>query len=96
MEEKEIKSMLFRRTFFLFLNIRDGIYTHKLSRITNITASQTTLIVEGFWKEGLLEFKKQGRKKIIFLTEKGKQVSQNLWGIKDKLGISGYWGERKW
>jgi predicted transcriptional regulator len=96
MEEREIKSMLLRKTFFLFLNIRDGIYTNKLSKIANMTASHTTQIINYFGNAGLLEFKKQGRTKRIFLTNKGKVVSQNLLSIKEKLGLSGYWEKRIW
>lgn len=96
MEEKEIKNMLLRKTFFLFLNIRDGIYTTQLSKMADMTTSHTTQVINNLGEKGLVQFKKQGRTKRMFLTKKGKEISQNLSDIREKLGLSGYWEKKEW
>lgn len=54
---------------------QEDIYSSVISRKIDTTYAHTVKIISQMEEEGLLQSEKQGRKKILTLTQKGKQYS---------------------
>lgn len=61
-------------------------YASVLSREANCTYSHTVKILDTFEEHGLIEFRKEGRKKLVELTDDGRSVATNLENLMDDLG----------
>lgn len=61
-------------------------YASVLSREANCTYSHTVKILDTFEEHGLIEFEKDGRKKLVELTDDGQQVAHDLESLIDNLG----------
>ena len=64
---------------------RDTKYASVLSKEADCTYSHTVKILDQFKAHGLIEFRKEGRKKLIELTESGEEVAQNMAELMDAL-----------
>ncbi len=62
-------------------------YGSKLSKKTDCTYSHTVKILKAFEKLKLIEFEKKGRKKMIKLTNKGKEIAEYIKKVKDLLKV---------
>lgn len=60
-------------------------YASALSTQADCTYSHTVRLIKKFKELGLIETKKEGRKKIVKLTHEGEQVATNLAEVFDKL-----------
>ncbi len=56
-------------------------YASMLSRDVGCTYSHTVKVLSEFNDMGLIEFDKEGRKKLIELTEKGEQIADRMEGL---------------
>ncbi len=68
---------------------RDAKYASVLSKEADCTYSHTVKILDQFKEHGLIEFNKEGRKKLIELTEDGEEVAQNMAELMDSLDEHG-------
>jgi DNA-binding MarR family transcriptional regulator len=62
-------------------------YGSKLAKKTDCTYSHTVKILKTLEKLKLIEFEKRGRKKMIKLTNKGKEVAEGIKKVKDLLKV---------
>jgi predicted transcriptional regulator len=60
-------------------------YVSNLSRKSGLTYPHTTAVLKHYLNLGIVEYSASGRKKIVKLTEKGKQISSSLNDILDML-----------
>ncbi|MDY6776844.1 MAG: MarR family winged helix-turn-helix transcriptional regulator [Candidatus Nanohaloarchaea archaeon] len=59
----------------------DSKYASVLSKEADCTYSHTVKILDKFEGQGLVEFSKEGRKKLIDLTERGAELAERLDGF---------------
>jgi predicted transcriptional regulator len=70
----------------IMLSLKQGPrYATQVSKEVDCTYSHTVKLLESFKKLGLVSFKKQGRIKIIELTEDGEDLSHAIEGVLIKL-----------
>lgn len=62
-------------------NAKQEVYASSLAKQIDCTYSHVVKILQQLEKEGLVNFNKQGRLKLLTLTEKGEQVAEHF----DKL-----------
>ena len=60
-------------------------YATQVSKEVDCTYSHTVKLLEDFRKMGLVDFKKQGRIKIIELTKDGEDLAHSIEGVLMKL-----------
>lgn len=73
------KNFLLFNPAIIFSKINDGDYIRKVIKNLDI---YTEIDVKVFSKMGLIEFEKDGRKKILKLTNKGKDIKNKLLKIR--------------
>ncbi len=61
-------------------------YATQISKDVDCTYSHVVKLLDEFSSLGLVDFKKQGRIKIIELTEDGKDLAHSIEGVLMKLG----------
>ncbi len=64
---------------------RDAKYASVLSKEADCTYSHTVKILDQFKEHGLIEFNKEGRKKLIELTDEGEELAENMAGLMDTI-----------
>lgn len=64
---------------------RDTKYASILSKEADCTYSHTVKILDQFKAHGLIEFHKEGRKKLIELTEEGEELATRMADLMDSL-----------
>lgn len=64
---------------------RDAKYASVLSKEVDCTYSHTVKILDQFKEHGLIEFRKEGRKKLIELTDDGEELAQRMGELTDAL-----------
>lgn len=64
---------------------RDTKYASVLSKEADCTYSHTVKILDQFKEHGLIEFKKEGRKKLIELTDEGEELAERMGELMDSL-----------
>lgn len=88
-QKKDIFEVFFRRKPAMILvalkkNLRNR-YGSVLAKEVDCTYSHTVKILQEMEKSGLVGFEKQGRIKIIRLTDVGNKVADHIGRIKDLL-----------
>ena len=88
-QKKDIFEVFFRRKPAMILvalkkNLRNR-YGSVLAKEVDCTYSHTVKILQEMEKSGLVGFEKQGRIKIIKLTDVGNKVADHIGRIKDLL-----------
>ena len=82
MKQKKIFNVFFREKpammLVTLLNKNNNIYASNLAKVVDCTYSHVVKILQEMEKSGLVEFKKQGRLKILSLTKKGMDVASNI------------------
>lgn len=66
-------------------NAKQEIYASTLAKQIDCTYSHVVKILQEFQKEGLLNFDKQGRLKLLTLTKKGSDIAESLDKIRNVL-----------
>ena len=87
--KKDIFEVFFRRKPAMILvalkkNLRNR-YGSVLAKEVDCTYSHTVKILQEMEKSGLVDFEKQGRIKIIKLTDTGNKIADHIGRIKDLL-----------
>ncbi|MBS3151474.1 winged helix DNA-binding protein [Candidatus Woesearchaeota archaeon] len=88
-QKKEIFEVFFRRKPAMILvalkkNLRNR-YGSVLAKEVDCTYSHTVKILQEMEKAGLVGFEKQGRIKVIQLTDTGNKIADHIGRIKDLL-----------
>ena len=63
-------------------------YTQQVSRDINTTYAHAVNVIKRLEEEGLIETRREGRKKVLKPTDKGVKLSQDLINVKQTLGES--------
>jgi len=87
--KKDIFEVFFRRKPAMILvalkkNLRNR-YGSILAKEVDCTYSHTVKILQEMEKSGLVDFEKQGRIKVIKLTDTGNKIADHIGRIKDLL-----------
>jgi len=86
---KKIFNVFFREkpTMMLVIlkNAKNPIYASSLAKQTDCTYSHVVKVLQEMQKNELVEFEKQGRLKLLTLTDKGNQVTEHINQIISKL-----------
>ena len=89
MKNKPIFNIFFREKPAMMLvnlkNANSGVYASSLAKTIDCTYSHVVKILQEMEKENLLMFEKQGRLKLLTLTEKGTEVASNIEQIRNVL-----------
>lgn len=59
-------------------NAKQEMYASSLAKQVDCTYSHVVKILQELEREGLVKFDKQGRLKLLALTEKGEQVAEHI------------------
>ncbi len=89
MRNKKIFNVFFREKpammLVTLLNSTQEHYASSLAKVVDCTYSHIVKILNEMQKSGLIMFKKQGRLKVLKLTEKGQKVAQSIDNIRNNL-----------
>ncbi len=88
--DKEIFNTLFREKPALMLlglkNAKSEVYASSLAKQVDCTYSHVVKILQLMEKNGVLNFQKTGRLKILTLTKKGQEIADHIENIRNNLG----------
>ena len=88
-KNKKIFSTFFREKPAMMLinlyNSSNEIYASNLAKTVDCTYSHVVKILGDMEKANIISFKKEGRLKIIALTEKGRKIAKNMDEIRTSL-----------
>lgn len=89
MKQKEIFSVFFREKPSMMLvelkNAKAEVYASSLAKQIDCTYSHVVKILQQMEKEGLVNFDKQGRLKLLTLTKKGADVASRIDDVRGLL-----------
>ena len=89
MNNKEIFKVFFREKPAMMLvelrNAKSEVYASSLAKQIDCTYSHVVKILQQMEKEGLINFDKQGRLKLLTLTRKGGEVAEKIDHIRNSL-----------
>ena len=89
MKNKKIFNVFFREKpamMLVHLLTKEGdTYASSLAKVVDCTYSHVVKILQEMQKSELVEFKKQGRLKILSLTKKGEEVAKSIDKIRATL-----------
>jgi len=66
-------------------NASENVYASVLAKQIDCTYSHVVKILQEMQKADLINFKKEGRLKLLELTRKGKEIASNIESIKTQL-----------
>ncbi len=82
MKQKKIFNVFFREKpammLVTLLNKNNAIYASNLAKVVDCTYSHVVKILQEMEKSGLVEFRKEGRLKVLTLTKKGTEVASYI------------------
>jgi len=82
MDNKEIFNVFFReKPAMLLVNLKNAkgtIYASSMAKQIDCTYSHVVKILQEMNKEGLVNFEKQGRLKLLTLTKKGQDIAEHI------------------
>jgi predicted transcriptional regulator len=86
MKNKKMFNVLFREKPAMMLvnlyNTKTEIYASSLAKVVDCTYSHVVKILQQMQKEGIVNFEKRGRLKVLTLTNKGKDIAEKI----DRIG----------
>lgn len=89
MQKKQIFDVFFREKPAMMLvelkNANANVYASVLAKQIDCTYSHVVKILQEMQKAELINFKKEGRLKLLELTKKGKEIAGNIESIKTML-----------
>ena len=89
MKNKEIFKVFFREKPAMMLvhlrNAKAEVYASSLAKQIDCTYSHVVKILQEMQKEGLINFDKQGRLKLLTLTRKGQDVASKIDDVRSLL-----------
>ncbi|HLD18746.1 MAG TPA: winged helix DNA-binding protein [Candidatus Nanoarchaeia archaeon] len=82
MDNKEIFNVFFReKPAMLLVNLKNAkgtVYASSMAKQIDCTYSHVVKILQEMNKEGLVNFEKQGRLKLLTLTKKGQDIAEHI------------------
>jgi DNA-binding MarR family transcriptional regulator len=91
LKQKKIFNVFFREKPAMMLvtlynkNASTSIYASNLAKVVDCTYSHVVKILQEMQKAGLVDFKKEGRLKVLTLTKKGQEVASYMSKVNDLL-----------
>ncbi len=89
MKNKEIFNVFFREKPSMMLvelrNAKSEVYASSLAKQIDCTYSHVVKILQEMEKEGLINFDKQGRLKLLTLTKKGQEIATRIDDVRGLL-----------
>lgn len=89
MKNKPIFNVFFREKPAMMLlslmNSKGPVYASSLAKTVDCTYSHVVKILQQMEKSELINFEKQGRLKLLNLTNRGQEVAKNIEGIRNAL-----------
>ncbi|PIN81849.1 hypothetical protein COV11_01045 [Candidatus Woesearchaeota archaeon CG10_big_fil_rev_8_21_14_0_10_30_7] len=89
MKNKEIFKTFFREKPAMMLvhlrNSKSEVYASSLAKQIDCTYSHVVKVLQEMEQEGLINFDKQGRLKLLSLTKKGQEVASRITDIRNAL-----------
>lgn len=89
MKNKEIFKTFFREKPAMMLvelkNAKSSVYASSLAKNIDCTYSHVVKILQEMEQEGLVNFDKQGRLKLLTLTKKGQDIASNIDDVRNLL-----------
>ena len=89
MKNKAIFNVLFREKPAMMLvslkNAKSEVYASSLAKQIDCTYSHVVKILQHMQKDGLINFEKQGRLKLLTLTKSGNEVADSIDRIRNLL-----------
>ncbi len=89
MKNKKIFNVFFReKPAMMLVNLKNAdskMYASALAKTIDCTYSHVVKILQEMEKEGLMNFEKRGRLKLLTLTKKGYDVATNIEQIRQSL-----------
>ena len=89
MKNKEIFNVFFREKPSMMLvelrNAKSEVYASSLAKQIDCTYSHVVKILQEMEKEGLINFDKQGRLKLLTLTKKGQEIATRIDDVRGML-----------
>ena len=86
MGENDIFNEFFREKPAMMLvnlrNSKNGVYASSLAKSVDCTYSHVVKILQEMEKAGLINFEKQGRLKLLSLTQKGSEIADHMDNIR--------------
>lgn len=86
---KKIFNVFFREKPIMMLldlrNAKQEIYASSLAKHVDCTYSHVVKILQEMERSGLIQFKKEGRLKLLRLTPKGSEVADFVENVRSKL-----------
>ncbi len=89
MKNKEIFKVFFREKPAMMLvelrNAKSEVYASSLAKQIDCTYSHVVKILQEMEREGLINFDKQGRLKLLTLTKKGQEIATRIDDVRGLL-----------
>ena len=89
MKSEKMFNVLFReKPTMMIVNLYNTdaeIYASSLAKNIDCTYSHVVKILQQMEKEGIVNFEKRGRLKVLTLTKKGKDIAENIDKIRNAL-----------
>lgn len=89
MQNKEIFNVFFREKPAMMLvhlkNAKNQMYASSLAKHIDCTYSHVVKILQEMEKEGIVNFDKQGRLKLLSLTKKGQDIAEHIDNVRLNL-----------
>ena len=89
MKNKPIFNVFFREKPAMMLlslmNAKGPVYASSLAKTVDCTYSHVVKILQQMERSELINFEKQGRLKLLNLTQRGTEVAKNIEGIRNAL-----------
>ncbi|MFH2028240.1 MAG: winged helix DNA-binding protein [Nanoarchaeota archaeon] len=89
MQNKEIFNVFFREKPAMMLvhlkNAKGNVYASSLAKQIDCTYSHVVKILQQIEREGLVNFDKQGRLKLLSLTKKGTEIAEHIDNVRLNL-----------
>ncbi|MEK6967896.1 MAG: winged helix DNA-binding protein [Nanoarchaeota archaeon] len=87
MDNKAIFNVFFREKPAMLLvtlkNSKNTIYASNMAKQIDCTYSHVVKILQQMNKEGLVNFEKQGRLKLLTLTKKGQDIAEHIDAVRN-------------
>src|SRR3989344_7208141 len=88
-KQKDIFNVFFREKPAMMLvhlkNAKNEIYASSLAKQIDCTYSHVVKILQEMQKEGIVNFDKQGRLKLLSLTKKGQDIAEHIDNVRLNL-----------
>lgn len=82
----DIYNNIFNKSTNILIVMDKPMTIYDIHIASDIQYSWTLLVLKQMEKEGIVSSKKDGRKRFVILTEKGKELRKHFMHIKDVLG----------